>query len=162
MSINAISSVSLYEYYYTINRDEKKKKSSPLEAEMRKYGLTPTDNETFNIALLNQAKRMERNSQEEEKESSPANRPWADLMYQLNISFNEDPAQDIQDIKDEVAKLVKGFDDEELQKEVLDLEDYAQQLYINYKKNSLGGINTSDLLGSQLGNMSMLNKVNFM
>ncbi len=162
MSINAINSVSLYEYYYTINnKEEEKKKSSPLESEMRKYGLTPTDNETLNIALLNQAKRLERSNEQEQKEASPSDRPWADLMYQLNISFNEDPAQDIQDIKDEVAKLVRGFDDEELQKEVLDLEDYAEQLYISYQQNSSGSINTSDLLGSQLSNLSMLNRANF-
>ena len=58
MSINAISSVSLYEYYYQINKDKQEKKESPLADEMRKYGLVPTDNETLNVQLLQSAKNL--------------------------------------------------------------------------------------------------------
>jgi len=42
MAINAISGLSLYEYYYSINNKKgSKKDESPLALEMKKYGLTP-------------------------------------------------------------------------------------------------------------------------
>ena len=100
MSINAITSVSLYEYYYNINnKDEQKKKTSPLADEMEKYGLIPTDSEALNIAMLNNAKRLEKQNTTTSDEQIPnSQRPWADLMYQLGISFNDDPKDDIEDI----------------------------------------------------------------
>ena len=161
MSINAINSVSLYEYYYTINQENKKKKSSPIADEMKEYGLTPTDDEQLNIALLQRAKNAQNNNNQE-KEPTPQDRPWADLMYQLNLSFNPDPKDDIQDIKDELAKLTKGVADDELNNEVKDLENYVENLYLRFMENSKGSINLSDTLGKQLNNMSMLNKVNLM
>lgn len=160
MSINAINGISLYEYYYTINREDKKKKSSPIADEMKKYGLTPTDNETLNISMLTAAKRAQSNKEDESRTEDYSNRPWADLMYQLNISFNPDPKQDIEDIKEEVAKLASGFDDDELRQDVLDLEDYAQSLYLSYQQNNLSRMNGYETLSSQLNNISMLNKVN--
>ena len=134
MSINAISSVSLYEYYYKINKDDQEKKKSPLEREMREYGLTPTDNEIINIQLLQKAKSLD-GKEQEKKEVSYSDRPWADLMYQLNITFNEDPKDDIEDIKDELALLVRDMNDDELNKEIRDLEDYVDRLYINFQQN---------------------------
>ena len=164
MSINAISSVSLYEYYYSINRDDKKKKSSPIAKEMQEYGLKPTDDEQLNVAMLQMAKnvRGKDDSEEDEKESY-SKRPWADLMYQLGLSFNPNPKDDIQDIKDELNKLVKGVSDNELEKEVKDLVAYVENLYISYNNNNLSGsIGSFDLLGSQLNNLSMMNRVNLM
>lgn len=160
MSINAINSVSLYEYYYTINRDTKKKKSSPIAKEMKEYGLTPTDDEKLNIAMLERAKRIEKQKDQNDQISSPANRPWADLMYQLNLTFNPDPKDDIEDIKDELAKLTKGVSDEELDSEVRDLENYVEKLYLNFEKNNLKTADLSSLLGNQLNNLSMLNQIN--
>jgi len=160
MSINAINSVSLYEYYYTINRDSKKKKTSPIAEEMQQYGLQPTDNEQLNIAMLEKAKRLQNQNGQEEKEVSYSQRPWADLMYQLNLSFNPNPKDDIQDIKDELAKLKQGVSDDELDREVRDLENYVENLYIDFEKNYSGSINLSDMLGNQLNNLSMLNKIN--
>lgn len=164
MSINAIGSVSLYEYYYQINNDEKqKKKTSPLEREMREYGLAPTDNEDLNIALLKQAKMLEQAKQDTQKEDIPnSKRPWADIMYQLNIPFNDDPEDDIQDIKDELAKLMRGLDDEELSKEIHDLEDRVERLYINFQQNYSGTIDNSNILNYQLKNLSMINQVSLM
>lgn len=157
MSINAINSVSIYEYYYTI--DSKKKKKSPLADEMKKYGLTPTEDETVNIILLERAKKAQAAAKDdnETKESSKADRPWADIMYQLNLSFNENPLDDIKDIKNELQDLLKGIKDEELEKETKDLESYVEKLYIDYSKNNLSG----SLLTSQLENLSAINRMNF-
>ena len=162
MSINAINSVSLYEYYYTINQESKKKKSSPLAEEMKEYGLTPTDDEQLNIAMLQRAKNLQNNHNQEEREVSTQDRPWADLMYQLNLSFNPNPKDDIQDIKDELEKLTVGVDDDELNQEVKDLENYAENLYLKFIGNTSGSISSNNTLGSQLNNLSMLNKVNLL
>ena len=162
MSINAIGSLSLYEYYYQINKDEEKKKESPLADEMRKYGLKPTDNESLNIALLNRARQAEQKEEQEASPASYADRPWADIMYQLNIQFNEDPKDDIKDIKDELQKLTFGMDDEELNKELKDLEDYVEKLYINYQSNNAGGLDFTNTLTSQLNNLSMINQISLL
>ena len=158
MSINAINSVSLYEYYYTIN-DSKKRKSSPLEKEMKKYGLVPTDNEQANIAMLQKAREAERTKNQESKnnETDYSNRPWADIMYQLNISFNDDPADDIVDIKEKLSFLLKGIEDEELEKEINDLEDYVERLYLDYDRVS-SGISDGITLSAQLNNLSLINR----
>ena len=88
--------------------------------EMREYGLTPTDDEQLNIALLQRAKNIQKqNNNQQEDETSYSQRPWADLMYQLELSFNPDPKDDIQDIKDELAKLTKGVADDEVRVPVL-------------------------------------------
>ena len=162
MSINAINSVSLYEYYYTINQETKKKKSSPIADEMKEYGLTPTDNEQLNIAMLEKAKRTQKQEDKQEQSSSPSDRPWADLMYQLNLSFNPDPKDDIQDIKDELSKLTIGVSDDELDNEIRDLENYVEKLYLNFENNNQKSVNLSDMLGQQLNNISMLNQINLM
>lgn len=164
MSINAISSLSIYEYYYRINKEDESKKKSPLEREMKQYGLTPTDNEALNVAMLQKAKELEKQQKaQEEKETSKLDRPWADLMYQLNIPFNEDPSDDIQDIKNELALLLRGIDDEELTREVRDLEDYVESLYISFNRNNQTNIiDSSALLYNQLNSLSVLNKANLL
>ena len=81
-------------------------------------------------------------------------------MYQLNIPFNEDPKDDIQDIKDELAMLMRGVDDEELLAEVYDLEKNVESMYIRFKKNYQNADFTT-ILGSQLHNLSMINQANF-
>ena len=158
MSINAISSVSLYEYYYTIN-DNKKHKSSPLESEMKKYGLVPTENEQLNIAMLQRAKELEKSKNEKDStnEAGYADRPWADIMYQLNISFNKNPSDDIVDIKEKLNFLLKGIEDEELEKEINDLENYVERLFIDYEKTNLRTANYQTLT-SQLNNLSLINR----
>ncbi len=157
MSINAISSVSLYEYYYTINNNKEKDKKSPLADEMQKYGLKPTDDEALNAVLLQRAKQAKeaQKSVKEEKESK-ADRPWADIMYQLNLTFNEDPLDDIEDIKEELAKLLSDIKDEELEQDITDLEDYVEKLYITFTKNN---VSSKSLLTVQMNNISNLNRV---
>ena len=162
MSINAINGVSLYEYYYTINQDNKKKKASPIAEEMKKYGLTPTDDEQLNIAMLQRAKNASNQDDSKEKETDYSKRPWADLMYQLNLNFNPDPKDDISDIKDELSNLIKGVADDELTKEVNDLKNYIENLYITFAENSQNTHNLNNILGNQLNNMSMLNQVNLL
>lgn len=157
MSINAISSVSLYEYYYKINKDDQENKKSPLEKEMREYGLTPTDNEIINIQLLQKAKSLD-GKEQEKKEVSYSDRPWADLMYQLNITFNEDPKDDIEDIKDELALLVRDMNDDELNKEIRDLEDYVDRLYINFQQNQSSSFSKAISVDMQLNNLAMMNQ----
>ena len=159
MSINAISGLSIYEYYYRINREDDKKES-PLADEMKEYGLTPTDNEVVNAALLRQAKALEESKQDSGTSSDIPNseRPWADIMYQLNIPFNDDPQDDITDIKRELNYLTNGIDDEELSKEITDLESYVENLYIDFQNNYSTTFNTSTALYSQLSNMALMNR----
>jgi len=162
MSINAIGSVSLYEYYYKINNEKKPEKETPLEKEMKKYGLKPTDSEALNIAMLNKAKEVEKSQNNQTAQEIPnSQRPWADLMYQLNLSFNDDPKDDIRDIKDELDLLVRGVDDDELEREIDDLKSYAENLYISFSQNYSGSINTTTLT-DQLNNLSVLNKASFL
>jgi len=159
MSINAISSVSLYEYYYTINKKEEKE-TSPLAKEMKKYGLVPTDNEQINIAMLERAKRLEA-SKNNENVNKPSNsdRPWADIMYQLNISFNDDPKDDIEDIKEKLNFLLAGIEDKELETEINDLVSYVEKLYLDFNKiSSTGGIDKSLMLSTELNNLSVMNR----
>ena len=164
MSINAISSVSLYEYYYRINKEEEKKKESPLADEMRKYGLVPTDNEALNVQLLKNAQEAKRNQEAQQNQEIPhSQRPWADLMYQLNIQFNEDPKDDIEDIKDELALLLRGMDDdEELNKEIKDLESYVERLYLNFQQNYSKDISRASSINMHLNNLAMINQVNLL
>ncbi len=161
MSINAITSVSIYEYYYTINENSKKKQESILADEMKKYGLTPTDNESLNLAMLNRAKRSENQDNISSSQEVPkSQRPWADLMYQLGINFNDNPRDDIQDIKDELEKLTRGIDDDELNKEIDDLEKYVENLYLNFEQSYSTNIDSSTVLSAQLNSLSIINKAN--
>ena len=130
---------------------------------MKKYGLTPTDDEQLNISMLQRAKNLQNiNSQSEEEEIPYSERPWADLMYQLGLSFNPNPKDDIQDIKDELTKLTKGVTDDELNKEVKDLESYVENLYLKFTQNSSGTIDFTTPIGSQLNNLSVMNQVNLL
>lgn len=144
MSINAIGSVSLYEYYYTINKKEdtsKAESATDKEAETKKV--------------------QEDKAQEPKGETqtiSPQNRPWADLIYQLGLSFNDSPKQDITDIKTELNNLILGLDDKELQAEVEDLTNYVDKLYHNFESNFS---NNSDSLSVQLSMMSLINQIRF-
>lgn len=162
MSINAINSVSLYEYYYSIGKkdeEKKKKEASPLADEMRKYGLNPTDNEALNIQMLNKAKAEALNQNPTQQTTPNYERPWADIMYQLNLSFNEDPKDDIADIKDELKSLIKGIQDDELEQEIQDLESYVEKLYLDFQQTNIKGFDNSSTLTAQLNNLSMLNQV---
>ena len=164
MSINAISGISMYEYYYKINKDkEEEKKKSPLADKMREYGLVPTDNEVQNIAMLKKARELkEAQNKQVEDEIPYSERPWADLMYQLNISFNPDPKDDISDIKKELVLLTKGMDDEELNKEIKDLEDSVERMYISFQNNYLTTLSNSTTLTDELKNLSMINRANLL
>lgn len=164
MSINAISSVSLYEYYYRINKEEEKKKESPLADEMRKYGLVPTDNETLNVQLLKNAKEAKRQQETKQNQEIPhSQRPWADIMYQLNIQFNEDPKDDIADIKNELALLLRGMeDDDELNQEIRDLENHVEKLYLNFQQNYSKDITRISSVNMHLNNLAMINQVNLL
>lgn len=154
MSISPVSSLSIYEYYYSLNR----KKASPVAKELEEYGLKATDNDALNIAMLQRAKAQERtNASGEEQSESYSDRPWADLMNQLNITFNENPADDIEDIKKELSKLLRGVSDEELETEISDLVDYVEDLYVDFRNLNLNSIDTSQSLTTQLNTMATYN-----
>lgn len=159
MSISAISSVSLYEYYYKINKEKEKKKESPLADEMRKYGLVPTDNEALNVQLLKNAKEAKKQETQQNEEIPHSQRPWADIMYQLNIQFNENPQDDIDDIKAELALLSKGMTDDELDKEIKDLENYIEKLYINFQQMHSPNISKTSSVNMHLNNLAMMNQI---
>ena len=162
MSINAISGLSIYEYYYSINNKKKEeKKESPLASELEKYGLKATDNEAYNVQMLRQARENEKSKEEASSTTSYANRPWADIMYQLNIEFNDDPKDDIEDIKEELKKLTAGIDDEDFNKEIEDLENYVSDLYISYINTNSTNMDTSLSLTTQLNNLAIMNIANF-
>lgn len=159
MSVNAITSLSLYEYYYKINKDKKEKEESPIARQLREYGIEPTDSEQLNIAMLKKAQEVEKNEDTASTSDIPnSERPWADIMYQLNLPFNDDPKDDIQDIKDELAILLRGLDDDELEREIEDLESYVEDLYVSFTKNYSEGVDLSGAISSQLNNLSMLNR----
>lgn len=160
MAINAIGSVSIYEYYYSINKKDEEKNTSPLAQEMKKYGLVPTENESLNMAMLQKAKNDSQNVQQGVSQVTPDyERPWADLMYQLNLSFNPDPKDDIQDIKDELKSLAIGIEDKELEDEISSLESYVEKLYLNFQQNYDAGYSYSKTLTEELSNLSMLNQI---
>ena len=114
--------------------------------------------------MLQKAKNAEKNqnSSGTSSEILKSDRPWADLMYQLNLEFNDDPYDDIQDIKAELSSLVAGLNDDELEKEVSDLRNYVENLYVDFQQNYSGSIDTSSLLTNQLNNLSLLNRANFL
>ena len=93
----------------------------------------------------------------EKSDKSYSNRPWADIMYQLNIDFNDNPADDIVDIKEKLNFLLNGIEDEELEKEINDLENYVEKLYLDHDRIS-SGFNRSETLTSQLDNFSIINR----
>ena len=64
--------------------------------------------------------------------------------------------------RDELAKLMKGMDDEELSKEIRDLESYVENLYISFQQNYSKGFNGDLSISAQLNNLSMLNQVNLL
>ena len=161
MSINAISSVSIYEYFYKINENNKKK--SPIEKELKEYGIKPTDSEELNIALLKQAKSLENTQNNQTSQEVPySQRPWADVMYQLNLPFNENPRDDIQDIIKELSQLTKGVNDSELEQDVKDLEDHVKSLYLSFEQSYLSNTTTINTLDSQLGQLALMNQVNLL
>ncbi len=162
MSINAINGISLYEYYYKINKEKQEKDKSPIAKEMKKYGLTPTDDESLNIALLQRAKNLSSQNVNEGKEQiANEDRPWADIMYQLDLSFSENPADDIENIKKELKNLMIGVVDEELQQEIDELESNVIQMYIDFQRNGSNVDMKFNSLGAELNNLSMLNRTNF-
>lgn len=140
MSINAISSVSLYEFYYRINRPSRKDVSSVSEDETTK-------------------KEVEE-EKEEEKDSReiPADeRPWADIMHQLNLAFHANPKDDIVAIEHELVMLSSGIQDEELKNEIDELISETKTMYSEFDLLQTGQINKLD---NELKNLSTLNKVN--
>lgn len=128
MSISAINGISLYEYYYKINNRNKKKENLAVEDE-------PQQNP--NIV------KEDENKNPQSTDIPPTARPWADIMYQLNISFNEDPKDDIKAIKRKLASLTAGLADKELDSEVKDLENHIDKLYVEFKQISHNGVNSS-------------------
>lgn len=144
MSINAIGSVSLYEYYYTINKKEDTSK---------------TDSVIDDKEAKKAQEKIETDNKDDKTQTiSPKDRPWADLIYQLGLSFNDDPKQDIVDIKTELNNLVLGLDDKELQSEVQDLISYVDKMYHNFESSFTSN---SDSLSTQLSMMSLINQIRF-
>ena len=79
-------------------------------------------------------------------------------MSQLNIPFNDNPADDIQDIKRELQDLISGVaEDKELQAEVDELISYVQDLYVDFKNINLTTFNTDSTLTSQLNAIATYN-----
>ncbi len=153
MSISPISSLSIYEYYYSINR----KKNSPIAKELEQYGIKPSDDDTKNIIMLQRAQALNQENEQSTQSISYQDRPWADLMNQLNISFSEDPKEDIENIKKELNKLLVGVADEELESEVSDLINYAEGLYVDYQNMNLKSFDTSATLSTQLNAIANYN-----
>ncbi len=160
MSINAIPSVSLYEYYYQINNNKQKEEESQTVKELKKMGITPTDNEQVNVAMLKKAKKAEEEQESNNvtKETTYKDRPWADIMNQLGLSFNTDPKDDVQSIKSALSNLVSGIDDKELLADVKDLDDYVKSMYITYYNNDFDASKISNSLSMELEGISAINK----
>ena len=63
-------------------------------------------------------------------------------------------------IKEELEKLTLGIDDDELNKEIDDLKNYVDNLYISYEQNYSSNFDTSIFLSNQLNNLSLINRAN--
>ena len=139
MSISAINSVSLYEFYYQINRPSRKETDKVSEDETNKNkGKENTDAESY-------------------KEIPKSERPWADIMRQLNLSFNADPKDDIVAIERELVSLLTGINDKELENEINELISETKTMYSEFNLIQTGQINK---LSNELENLSTLNKAN--
>ena len=149
MSINAISSVSLYEYYYKINKYE----GTPKE--LKNKDIKPINDEAESAKSKNVQKTSEENKEVSEQKE---NRPWADIMEQLGLSFNRDPKDDIIAIKYALDKLVKDIDDTELLADIKDLDDYIKSMYIAYHNNDYDSSKVSFSLSRELEGISAINK----
>ena len=146
--------MSVYELYW----NPITKKKSPLADEMEKYGLKATDNEALNAQMLKNARAMNKEDNSQNQEVSYSSRPWADLIYQLDLTFHTDPKDDIDEINDKLDELLSGInDDEELTNEIEDLRSYVSQLYVDYQSISSSSIDTSQSLTTQLNNIAVMN-----
>ena len=55
------------------------------------------------------------------------------------------------------------MDDEELNKEIADLESYVERLYLNFQSNNSSGIlRGASSINAQLNNLAMINQVNLL
>ncbi len=149
MSINAISSVSLYEYYYKINKSEETPKE-PKNTDIKPIG-DEAENTVNKNAQIEPEDKKEVSGQEQ-------NRPWADIMDQLGLSFNIDPKDDVKAIKSALNNLTKDIDDAELLADIKDLDDYVKTMYITYYNNDYDSSKVSSSLSKELESISAINK----
>ena len=156
MSINSITSVSLYEYYYQINHKEKKDTKSARE--LKKLESVQSDNDTKKTAEAKDTQKPNKEDIPQKQELSFNERPWADIMQQLGIGFNNDPKDDIREIKSALDKLTQGIDDDELLADIKDLDDYIKSMYITYYKDGFDSKKVSSSLSKELDGISAINK----
>ena len=149
MSINAISSVSLYEYYYKINKSEETPKE-PKNTDIKPIG-DEAENTVNKNAQIEPEDKKEVSGQEQ-------NRPWADIMDQLGLSFKIDPKDDVKAIKSALNNLTKDIDDAELLADIKDLDDYVKTMYITYYNNDYDSSKVSSSLSKELESISAINK----
>lgn len=149
MSINAISSVSLYEYYYKINKSEETQKE-PKNTDIKPIG-DEAENTVNKNAQIEPEDKKEVSGQEQ-------SRPWADIMDQLGLSFNIDPKDDVKAIKSALNNLTKDIDDAELLADIKDLDDYVKTMYITYYNNDYDSSKVSSSLSQELESISAINK----
>lgn len=151
MFIGAIKSLSIYEYYYSLNS-----RAVSLEREEKEKKITPSSSKTEKTANSDEARSTNNASASSEKTENYQNRPWADIMYQLNISFNKDPKDDITSIKNKLMELYKGIDDEELKNELEDLKHSVESSYSSYVNSQ--SVDGNAMISNHLNNMSIINK----
>ena len=135
MSVNAISSVSLYTYYYQINKTDEQEEESKTAKELKKLGITPTDSESKNVALLKEAQKAQEEDAQNQKTVNSNERPWANILEQLDITPNSNPKDDIKDIKYALNRLYNGLEDEELMNDINNLVEYVENMYTTYYNN---------------------------
>ena len=95
----------MYEYYFSINNDTKVKKEE--EKNNDKAPQKPQD-------------------------IPPSERPWADLMYQLGLTFSKDAKDDITRIQVALKELEKEINDDEASKEIDEIIKSVDNLYTQF------------------------------
>jgi len=98
---------------------------------LQQYGIEASGNKEYDTKLLQIAMALETQEAEEEAATteSRADRPWADLMWQLGLTLNEDPNQDYDDIIAELDRRISSVTSDEERAELEELKAYADELF---------------------------------
>lgn len=154
MSVYPVQGINIFNYgasYYYGSDGE----TAAFKATLKQYGIEPSGNKEYDTKLLQIA--MAAQNQDETETSSTQNkadRPWAELMWQLGLTLNDDPQQDYDDLIYEIDQRISATDDEQARGDLEDLKDYVDELF--YQSPSV----TSSPIQDAFAGMNMVAAMN--